>query len=202
MTSMTREDMPVRTKPLGYEWPGAYFIGEEELELVGEVVQARLLFRYYGLDCRHMCDRFEKEFAAYVGSPHAGRQQWHGRAERGHVRTGRRTGTGNACCPATFGSARSPPWFSGCDPRALRNRRFVRHRPRGHGAKDHAANHRRRCRSHERSRQQHRSDLRRRDGTSFGLWRTVHRHVAVRHKASDWEHSAPSAFSASNTTRP
>ena len=68
---MTQKDLPIRTKPLGYEWPGAYFIGQEELELVGEVVEAQSPFRYYGLDCRHMCDQFEKEFAAYVGSPHA-----------------------------------------------------------------------------------------------------------------------------------
>ena len=61
----------MRTRPLGYEWPGAYFIGQEELDLVDEVVRARSPFRYYGLDCRHMCDQFEREFAAYVGAPHA-----------------------------------------------------------------------------------------------------------------------------------
>lgn len=61
----------IRKEPLGYEWPGAYFVGEEELALVAEVVRARSPFRYYGLDCRHMADRFEKEFAEYTGARHA-----------------------------------------------------------------------------------------------------------------------------------
>jgi dTDP-4-amino-4,6-dideoxygalactose transaminase len=67
----TIKQSPIRTTPLGYEWPGAYFVGAEEMELIDEVVKARSPFRYYGLDCRHMCDQFEKEFADYVGSPHA-----------------------------------------------------------------------------------------------------------------------------------
>ena len=28
----------IRTEPLGYEWPGAYFVGDEELRLVSEVI--------------------------------------------------------------------------------------------------------------------------------------------------------------------
>jgi len=61
----------MREKPFGYEWPGGYFTGEEEMELVGEVVRARSPFRYYGLDAQHMCDQLETEFAAYVSSPYA-----------------------------------------------------------------------------------------------------------------------------------
>ncbi|MFH0797216.1 MAG: DegT/DnrJ/EryC1/StrS family aminotransferase [Candidatus Omnitrophota bacterium] len=58
-------------KTLGYEWPGAYFVGAEELELVTKVVRAKSPFRYYGLDCQHMTDRLEKEFAGYTGSRYA-----------------------------------------------------------------------------------------------------------------------------------
>lgn len=61
----------IRKEPLGYEWPGAYFVDNEELALVSKVVKAASPFRYYGLDCQHMADRFEKEFAAYTGSCYA-----------------------------------------------------------------------------------------------------------------------------------
>ena len=46
---------PVRSELLGYEWPGSYFVGEEELELVTRVVRARSPFRWYGLDLQNMC---------------------------------------------------------------------------------------------------------------------------------------------------
>ena len=65
------ETQPVRKEPLGYEWPGSYFIGEEELELVSQVIKAQSPFRYYGLDRQHMCDQFEKEYAEYVDVEHA-----------------------------------------------------------------------------------------------------------------------------------
>ena len=55
----------MRTRPLGYEWPGAYFIGQEEIGF-GQRGRAgeRSPFRYYGLDCRHMCDKFGREVRA------------------------------------------------------------------------------------------------------------------------------------------
>ena len=71
MKKMANANKFYREQPLGYEWPGAYFIGNEELELVSKVVRAASPFRYYGLDCQNMADRFEKEFAAYTGSRHA-----------------------------------------------------------------------------------------------------------------------------------
>lgn len=58
----------IRSAPLGYEWPGAYFVDDAELALVADVVKARSPFRYYGLDCRHMADRLEKAFAEYTGA--------------------------------------------------------------------------------------------------------------------------------------
>ncbi len=60
-----------RNEPLGYEWPGAYFIGEEELELVTKVIKAQSPFRHYGLGCQNMCATFEKEFAEYCNIPYA-----------------------------------------------------------------------------------------------------------------------------------
>jgi 8-amino-3,8-dideoxy-alpha-D-manno-octulosonate transaminase len=38
---------------LPYEWPGSYFIGEEEIEAVTRVLLARSPFRYYGHDLQH-----------------------------------------------------------------------------------------------------------------------------------------------------
>jgi dTDP-4-amino-4,6-dideoxygalactose transaminase len=65
------ETQPVRAEPLGYEWPGSYFIGEEELELVSQVIKAQSPFRYYGLNRQHMCDQFEKEYAEQLGIAYA-----------------------------------------------------------------------------------------------------------------------------------
>lgn len=64
------ESKKIRTKPFGFEWPGSYFAGQEELDLVTKVVKAQSPFRYYGLDCQHMCDKFEKEFQDYLGVEH------------------------------------------------------------------------------------------------------------------------------------
>src|SRR5688500_10118267 len=62
---------PVRHEPLPLEFPGAYFYGEEELANVTEVVQAHSPFRYYGHELQGMADEFEREFAAFIGMPHA-----------------------------------------------------------------------------------------------------------------------------------
>ena len=59
---------PVRTEPLPLEFPGAHFMGAEELEAVCRVVRARSPFRYYGLDPQSAVARFEKRFAAFIGS--------------------------------------------------------------------------------------------------------------------------------------
>lgn len=61
----------MRRAPLALEFPGAHFYGKEEVALVSRVVRARSPFRYYGLDPQHMTDRFEREFADFIGMPHA-----------------------------------------------------------------------------------------------------------------------------------
>lgn len=63
--------LPVRRRPLPLEFPGAYFYGKEEAALVGRVLRARSPFRYYGLAPQHAVDRFETEFARFIGMPYA-----------------------------------------------------------------------------------------------------------------------------------
>jgi len=62
---------PVRDAPLPWEFPGAYWIGEEERALVDQVVRARSPFRFYGPDPQGMVDAFEREWRAAFGHRHA-----------------------------------------------------------------------------------------------------------------------------------
>lgn len=62
---------PVRTEPLPWEFPGASFIGEEELELVSQVVKAHSPFRFYGPRAQHMVDQLEQEWCESYGHRHA-----------------------------------------------------------------------------------------------------------------------------------
>jgi dTDP-4-amino-4,6-dideoxygalactose transaminase len=62
---------PVRKQGLPLEFPGAYFYGKEESTLVNRVLRAQSPFRYYGFDLQHMADKFEKEFARFIGMPFA-----------------------------------------------------------------------------------------------------------------------------------
>lgn len=62
---------PVRTEPLPWEFPGAHWIGQEELDLVTQVVKARSPFRFYGLNAQKMADTLEKEWCAAFGHRHA-----------------------------------------------------------------------------------------------------------------------------------
>ncbi len=62
---------PVRTQPLPWEFPGAYWMGEEELDLVSRVVKARSPFRFYGLDAQGMVDTLEAEWRTNFGHKHA-----------------------------------------------------------------------------------------------------------------------------------
>ena len=62
---------PVRSKPLPAESPGIHWFGEEEIELVTRVIQARSPFRYYGPNVQHMCDRLEEKFREIYGLRHA-----------------------------------------------------------------------------------------------------------------------------------
>ena len=70
-TANPREDQPVRTQPLPWELPGAYWMGKEELQLVSQVVRARSPFRYYGLDLQHMTDRLESAYFKRLGRKYA-----------------------------------------------------------------------------------------------------------------------------------
>jgi 8-amino-3,8-dideoxy-alpha-D-manno-octulosonate transaminase len=62
---------PVRTRPLPSESPGIHWFGEQEIELVTQVIHARSPFRYYGPNVQHMCDRLEDEFRKLYGVKHA-----------------------------------------------------------------------------------------------------------------------------------
>ncbi len=56
---------------LPYEWPGSYFIGEEEIDAVTKVLLARSPFRFYGHDLQHYADRAEDYFCERLGRKHA-----------------------------------------------------------------------------------------------------------------------------------
>jgi len=62
---------PIRSKPLPWELPGAYFIGEEEKQLVNQVIDARSPFRFYGLDAQGMVDQLEAEWCSTFGHKYA-----------------------------------------------------------------------------------------------------------------------------------
>lgn len=56
---------------LPYEWPGSYFIGEEEIEAVNQVLLARSPFRFYGHDLQHFATRLEATFRERLGRQYA-----------------------------------------------------------------------------------------------------------------------------------
>ena len=62
---------PVRTQPLPWELPGSHYIGEEEIQLVTQVLKAKTPYRYYGLDLQHMVDNLEAEFRTRWKKPYA-----------------------------------------------------------------------------------------------------------------------------------
>jgi dTDP-4-amino-4,6-dideoxygalactose transaminase len=55
--------VPVRTGPLGWEFPGLLHMGKEELDLVTSVIEARSPFRFYGPNVQGMAAQLETEFA-------------------------------------------------------------------------------------------------------------------------------------------
>lgn len=69
--SVACDPAPVRTQPLPWELPGAYWIAQEELTLVSQVVKARSPFRYYGLDPQHMVDQLEEAFRSKLNRQYA-----------------------------------------------------------------------------------------------------------------------------------
>ncbi len=64
-------EAPIRTTPLPLEFPGVHFMDEEEINAAVRVLRSKSLFRYYGLDLQHEADKFEEEFARFMGARHA-----------------------------------------------------------------------------------------------------------------------------------
>lgn len=62
---------PVRKKPLPLEFPGVHYIDDREVKAVTRVLQARSLFRYYGIKLKKQVEAFESEFARFVGAARA-----------------------------------------------------------------------------------------------------------------------------------
>jgi dTDP-4-amino-4,6-dideoxygalactose transaminase len=56
---------------LPYEWPGSYFIGEEEIDNVNKVLLARSPYRFYGHDVQHFADKVEDFFRQRLNRKHA-----------------------------------------------------------------------------------------------------------------------------------
>jgi 8-amino-3,8-dideoxy-alpha-D-manno-octulosonate transaminase len=54
-----------------YEWPGSFFIGEEEIDAVTKVLLARSPYRFYGHDLQHYADQVEDFYRARLGRKHA-----------------------------------------------------------------------------------------------------------------------------------
>jgi len=50
-----------------YEWPGSYFLGEEELAAAASVLKARSPFRFYGHDLQGFADRLERAYCGRLG---------------------------------------------------------------------------------------------------------------------------------------
>ncbi len=54
-----------------YEWPGTYFMGEEEMESVGKVLRSRSPYRYFGHDVQGYANRVEDLFRERLGRKNA-----------------------------------------------------------------------------------------------------------------------------------
>jgi dTDP-4-amino-4,6-dideoxygalactose transaminase len=62
----------VRSAPLlPYEWPGSYYLGQEEIDAVTAAIEARSLFRFYGHDLQHFADRLEAAYRVRLGRSYA-----------------------------------------------------------------------------------------------------------------------------------
>ncbi len=64
---------PVTTEEflLPYEWPGSYFIGEEEIDAVTKTLLARSPYRFYGHDLQHYADQVEAFYRNRLGRKNA-----------------------------------------------------------------------------------------------------------------------------------
>ena len=61
----------MRERVIPSEYPGASFIGEDEVNAVTRVARSRNLFRYYGFGQPDEVAAYEREWAAHVGVAHA-----------------------------------------------------------------------------------------------------------------------------------
>ncbi len=64
-------ETPIRTKPLPLEFPGLHYMDEREIEAVVRVLRSKSLFRFYGTDLQYETQKFEEEFAAFMGARYA-----------------------------------------------------------------------------------------------------------------------------------
>jgi dTDP-4-amino-4,6-dideoxygalactose transaminase len=64
-------EAPVRVKPLPREFPGVHYMDEREIDAAVRVLRSKSLFRFYGLDPQHEAEKFEEEFARFLGARHA-----------------------------------------------------------------------------------------------------------------------------------
>ena len=68
---MATQMKPVEETLLPYEWPGSYYIGEEEIEAVTKVLLAKSPYRFYGHDLQHYADKVEDFFRQRLGRKNA-----------------------------------------------------------------------------------------------------------------------------------
>ncbi|HEV2245087.1 MAG TPA: DegT/DnrJ/EryC1/StrS family aminotransferase [Terriglobia bacterium] len=61
---------PARSEPLPLEFPGAQHYDQEEVDAVVRVLKSRSPYRYYGLDPQREAEKFEEEFAGFLGVPY------------------------------------------------------------------------------------------------------------------------------------
>jgi len=62
--------MPVRSKPLPPNYPGATVMGQDEIAALTKVVEAQSPFRYYGENVQKKVEQFENEMAEKLGMPY------------------------------------------------------------------------------------------------------------------------------------
>lgn len=56
---------------LPYEWPGSYFLKEEEMAAAASVLRARSLFRFYGHDLQRYAEMLEQAYCKRLGRKYA-----------------------------------------------------------------------------------------------------------------------------------
>lgn len=59
-----------RPRCLPFEFTGGNWYGREEEKAAARGIHAKSPFRYYGPECGFEVDRFEEEFARFVGTKH------------------------------------------------------------------------------------------------------------------------------------